>query len=567
MNRTARAGDKPRPAGLVVGAEGRKAWATDVTAPGNPHALVVGAPGSGKTRRIILTTLYVIGSHKESVVCTDPKGELHAHTAAWFRARGYRVVVLDLLRPARGARWNPFSAVTKALAQGDGEEAAKSAWDFANVLAFAELGLGSDPIWPQAEESLIAALTLATCLEAPSEARHPATAYRLLSELGPADAEGVSALDEFMTGLGSEHPARRAYGTVALSESRTRASILTGSAAHLRLWGEPGIAWLCSGDEHDPTRVGQEPTAVFLVTPDSGGARNALAALYLTQLYAALSILASESGGRVPVPVWCLLDEFGTIPKIPDFPAKIAVARSRGIRFVLAIQALAQLKRYGDGMNAILGSCDTWVYLSSNDLETARAISDKLGTFTVQTSSRSMAMQSAGGKQTLSEAATARPLLTPEEVLRWPYGRALVLQARQYPADLPLQDLSGWKSASTAFQPAPPPTPRPAEPVPTWVPTAGSAEESAPEATEAATATADPLPDPSPAADPEPLASDEAADADGDTDDPTMTLTPPEAEPATGHQETPEPGPVTAQVPEPGRFGRSRGVGRGPREE
>lgn len=559
MQRTARAGVS-RPAGLVVGSRGLRAYVTRTDVPGNPHAAIFGAPGSGKTRSIILPTLSVIGNARESVVCTDPKGELFAHSGTWFRGLGYRVIVLDLLRPARGSRWNPFTAVTKALTLGDHEEAAKAAWDFANVLAFAELGLGTDPIWPQAEESLLAALTLAACYEAPSEARHPATAYRLLAELGPADEEGVSPLDEFMRSLGSEHPAKRAYGTVALSESRTRASILTGTAAHLRLWGEPGIAWLCAGDEHDPARVGQEPTAVFLVTPDSGGARNALAALYLTQLYAALSIVATEAGGRVPVPVWCLLDEFGTIPKIPDFPQKIAVARSRGIRFVLAIQALAQLKRYGDGMNAILGSCDTWVYLSSNDLETARVISDKMGTFTVQTSSKSAQMGSVASRQTLSESATARPLLTPEEVLRWPHGRALVLQARQFPADLPLQDLSAWRSASAAFQPAPPPEPRVAEPVPTWVPTAGGAEDAAPEATEAAAPTADPFPDPSPAADPEPLASAEAADADGD-DDPTLRLAPPEsADPTPDPTDT---GPAPAPVPEPepakpGRFGGTR---------
>ena len=216
--------------------------------------------------------------------------------------------------------------------------------------------------------------------------------------------------------------------------------------------------------------------AIFLLLPDEGGARNALASRYITQMYSALGALARDNGGRLWVPVWFLLDEFGNIPRIPGMDTKLTVAAGRGIRFLLALQDLAQLKKYGDASQTITGNCDTWLFLRTADVETAKVISAKLGTFTVRTSSHSMQSGSVSGRHTQSEGATARPLLTPDEVLRWPSGHSLLIQSGEYPADMPLQDLGGWRSASAAFQPADPPKSREAGAVPTWLPGAEASE-------------------------------------------------------------------------------------------
>ena len=566
MNRATRAGGVSRPAGLVVGSDGRRAWTTKPDW-GNPHVVVLGATRSGKSRRVILPSIWTLGHHGASLVLTDPKGELHSMTAAWLRSVGYEVVQIDLLRPARGNRWNPLDAVIRAYESGDHEEAGRLAWEVGNVLAFAEAGVGVDPIWPQAEESVIAALALAAAVEAPAGARHPATMYRILSELG-GDGEGGTSLDEWFRSLPSAHPARLAYGTAALSESRTRSSIFTGTAAHLRTFADPGVAWLTAASDHDPAEAGRRPVAIFLLLPDEAGARRSIASLYVAQAYSALAAVARDAGGRLPNSVWFLLDEFGNIGRLPGIAEKLTVSAGRNIRFVLALQALAQLDHvYGQHTREIvLGNCDTWLFLRTADEATAAAISRKLGAFTVRTSSQSARIGGVAAQQTLSESATARPLLTPDEVLRWPTGHCLLIQSGEFPADLPLQDLSQWRSASAAFQPAPPPEPRVAEPVPTWVPgqEAPTLTDSDPESP----APTEPTPAPDPPASAEP-APDPIGDDSEDDEDPTLTLTPPEAEPEppVEHQETPEPGPVPVQVPEPGRFGRSRGVGRGPREE
>lgn len=467
-------------AGIVVGADGRRAWITRPEV-GNPHALILGATRSGKTRRVILPTVWVLGHARESMVLTDPKGELYAHTAEWLKSQGYDVVLIDLLRPTRGSRWNPFAAIVAAHCAGNVEQASKLAWDWGNILAYGVEVSGTDPIWPQAEESLLASLALAASLEAPDGARHPATAYEILTTLGAPRRQGVddpnlSGLDSYIMTLPPGHPARRAYGTAALSESKTRSSIFTGTAAHLRLFGETGIAWLTAESDHNSADAGRKPTAIFLLLPDEGGARNALASLYISQMYSALGEVAREHGGRLPVPVWFLLDEFGNIPRIPQFDTKLTVAAGRGIRFVLALQDLAQLARYGESRQTITGNCDTWLFLRTSDIETAKVVSAKLGTFTVRTSSQSARLGGVAAQQTLSEGATARPLLTPDEVLRWPTGRSLLIQAGEYPAQLPLQDLSAWRTAAQAFRLAPPTTAKPITEVPTWTPASGGGD-------------------------------------------------------------------------------------------
>ncbi len=465
--------DRPAAAGVVVGSDGRTAHLTRPEV-GNPHALLLGATRAGKSRRVILPMVWCLGHRQESMILTDPKGELHAHSAVWLRSQGYEVVQIDLLRPARGNRWNPLAGIARAIEAADAEEASRLAWEVGNVLAFGDHGHGADPIWPQAAESTIAALALGTALEAPDGARHPATMYRILADLG-GDGEGGASLDEWFRALPAGHPARLAYGTAALSESRTRSSIFTGTAANLRTFADPGVAWLTAESDHDPADAGRKPTAIFLLLPDEAGARRPIASLYVAQAYSALAAVARDAGGRLPVPVWFLLDEFGNIGKLPGIAEKLTVSAGRGIRFLLAVQSLAQIDHiYGPQVREIVtGNCDTTLFLRAADEATASAISRKAGTYTVQTTTlqrRAGAMAGLSG----TEGATARPLLTPDEVLRWPLGEALILQPGQYPARLPLADLSAWRAASVAFRPAAPVAALPVTAPLTWCPGIGT---------------------------------------------------------------------------------------------
>ncbi len=487
------AADRPldsNPSGIYVG-QGptpQSAWVLS----SDQHALIVGSPGSRKTRGVVLETMGVIGSaRRESMLITDPKGELYAHTAFWLRAQGYDVRRFDLREPSRSVRSNPVQAVTDALAIGRRDHASALAWDIAHLLVGSRESHSSDPFWDDSAEALVAALILAVAQGTPPaggrpledeapwqwplpEERHMPSVYATLLSGGA----GGGRLDELIAQFPVDHPAAKAYGPVALSVEKTRASILGTAATALRLFGDDETAWLTAVQDHDLADIGRKPTAVFLVIPDERATRYPLATLYIQQTLQALASLADEHGGRLPVGVNFLLDEFGNLPQIRDFDKTVTVARGRGIRLALVLQDLAQLKRhYGEAANTIKGSLSTWIYLRTAEIDTAREIAAKLGQYTVAAENVSVprvtwwTTNATVGTASTTHSLQARDLLTAEEVLRWPLGQALVLQAGQLPAKLPLPDLSAWSRVWPEIQErTAQPEVQPVKAPPTWRP-------------------------------------------------------------------------------------------------
>ncbi|SMB95880.1 type IV secretion system protein VirD4 [Thermanaeromonas toyohensis ToBE] len=441
--------ERPPIGGFVVGAGNDRYFAAWLDA-SETHCLVIGATRSGKSRRIILPTIWVLAQTGESMIITAPKGELYHMTSGYLKRQGYEVVLIDLRQPLRGNRWNPLLPVVEAFKRNDMVEASQAAWDIAHIITHQYPHYG-DPIWPQAQESLTAALTLAVADQAPEKARHLASAYRMLAELG---AGGGEELDGYFRRLPQDHPARSAYGVAALSEDRLRSSIFTGTAAQLRLWADPEVICLTAAQDHDMALAGKTKAAVFIVIPDERQTRDVLATLYISQAYQALTDEAKKAD-KLPVRVNFLLDEFGNLPAIPAFDKKLTVAAGRGMRFLLAVQDLAQIKaRYREASQTITANCATWVYLATSDIETAKVISAKTGQYTVATESYSSQVRYTDHSQGTTEALTGRPLLLPDEVLRWPRGEALILQIGQNPARLPLVDLSEW-SVAGELKPSP----------------------------------------------------------------------------------------------------------------
>ncbi len=471
------------PTGLVIG-QGRhqSAWVVDQ----DGHALVIGATRSGKGRRIILPTIGVIGTNRrDSLLVTDPKGELFAHSAAFLERQGYRVRRIDFREPRLGLRFNPLVPVSQALHEArDWTIASKAAWDIAHVLSDPAPGRG-DPFWSQAQEALTAALILGIAEQAPEVSRHLGSVYAALIAAGQHEGK---ALDDWMTTFPDDHPVRMAYGSVALSTERTRTSIFTGAATALRLFADPDIAWLTAAANYPLEALADQPEAHFLIIPDDRSTRYPIVTLYLTQVIQALNQRAQQDGGRLARNVHFLLDEVGNLPPIPDLDKTITVAAGRGMRLTLVLQDLQQLKsRYRDAAGTILGNTATWVYLITQDWETASLLSKKLGEYTTEVKTLSHAHASwwrpvsmASGSAQESHALTGRPLLTPDELMRWPEGQSLVLQTRWPPARLPLPDLSAWAVFQAIAKPSvPDPVPMPMGKVPLWWP--GKVEECLPE--------------------------------------------------------------------------------------
>lgn len=425
--------------GIIIGTDPNrnKYWTVD----DDTHVLLIGTTRSGKSRRVIMPTIWHLAKSGESMVICDLKKELQPITKEYLRLKGYNIITLDLRTPSTGNRWNMLYPVVEALSHDDTAQAVQHANDIAHTLSYNPRYRG-DPIWPSAKKALISALILAVAVEAPNPHKHMGTAFHLLAHLGQG---GGKNLDTYFGTLPLNHPARSPYTVFQMSTDKMRSSIATDTLTTLQLFGtDPAIVWLIADQDHDLAAVGREKTAVFLVIPDERTNRNVLASLYIQQSYGALVDLANQNRGRLPIRVNYLLDEFGNIPAITDFTTKITTAGGRGIRFTLAVQGIDQLsEHYPNRENTIMGQCWTWIYILTSDVKTAELISEKCGRYTVATESYNSSAQLSGSRsEGVTQGLTSRNLVMKDEVLRWPVDSVLILRTRLQPARLPLPDIS-----------------------------------------------------------------------------------------------------------------------------
>lgn len=441
-------------AGIILGMEKarngkEKVWLNNE----DLHAKIIGSTRSGKTRKIIIPTIWGLAKAGESMVVGDPKGELYISTKDYLEKQGYNVIALNLREPLKGNQWNMLDLVNKAVDEGNISKASELAWNIAHTIVKQNSGGSNDaPVWENGEESTIAALVLLTVLNSEfKHQRHMTTVYYLLAEYGqpvilPNGMEFVPLLD-YISKLPVKHPAKAAFATASIAPYKMRASFFTTALSDLKLFSDQNISDMTSKQDHDLEKIGVEKTAVFLIIPDEVTTRNVLATLYIDQVYQTMVGLANVRGGKIPRRVNFILDEFGNLPPIPNFDSKLTVAGGRNIRFIIAIQGLAQLnKLYGKNAQTISGNCHNWIYLKTADVETAKLISEKTGKYTVQTENSSSSVQSRGHSLSHGVGLTGRALLLPDEVLRWNVDESLVLPMSHFPARYSLPDLSLWKA-------------------------------------------------------------------------------------------------------------------------
>lgn len=448
------------PVGLLVGTDSIHKPQGGWILTRDEHALILGSTRSGKSRRLIIPSIGIIGSTaQESLLISDPKGELYEHTADWLTTQGYAVIRLDLIdaKPGHSRRYNPIAPVWTALhpdpdREPDWAQAAKIARQVAHLITYGSGGsfVSTDPLWINGQISLTSAVILLVADGSPDvTACHLHAVYRVLVEKG-AQEDG-KALDALFAILPLDHPARMAYATYQLAQGKTRASIITTTAAGLQLWGDPDIAWVTGAQDHDLAQMGHQPTAVFLVIPHDDASRYTAAALYVHMVFRALTDVARCHQGRLPIRVNALLDEFGNLPAFPDFDQFVTVSAGMGIRLVLALQNIEQLrKHYERTERTIRGNLGTWLFLRTSDLQTAKELSEMIGRYTTHSESSQMPkvsfmnLSTNIGHTSQGLSLTGRELVTADELMRWPEDTVLVWQSGYPPAKLPLPDLSQW---------------------------------------------------------------------------------------------------------------------------
>ena len=346
----------------------------------NKNILVIGGSGSGKTRFFVKPSLMQMHS---SYVVTDPKGTVLVECGKLLQRGGYRIKVLNTINFRKSMKYNPFAYIRSekdilklvntiiANTKGDGE---KSGEDF----------------WVKSERLFYCALIGYIHYEAPEDEKNFTTLLEMInaSEAREDDPEFQSPVDlmfERLEEKDPEHFAVRQYKKFLLSAGKTRSSILISCGARLAPFDIRELRELMERDEMELDTLGDRKTALFVIISDTDDTFNFVVSILYTQLFNLLCDKADDVyGGRLPVHVRCLLDEFANIGQIPKFEKLIATIRSREISASIILQSQSQLKAiYKDNADTIVGNCDTTLFLGGKEKSTLKEISEILGKETI----------------------------------------------------------------------------------------------------------------------------------------------------------------------------------------
>lgn len=385
----------------------------------NDNITAFGGSGSGKSAGFSITnTLYNAEEVGESMIITDPKGELYNTTVPTLRKEGYEILAFNLLDPKRSNRYNPVDYV----------ETIEDAMSLSEMIISNTGGHGGDPMWSSAEIAYLSALTMFLKETRPKEEQHIKNVLRLGTRIG-SDEE---LLDQLFFALPEDSEALEMYHIFKNAKDKTRAGILIGFGVRLKLWVSNNIAELTSKSDFDLNILGKKKVALFLLIPDDDKTFNLLPALLIDQAFQQLYRQAGRNDNLVlDVRVRCILDEIANLPGINDFERKVSTMRSRGISVVPIFQNIPQFRnRYDkDRWSEILGSTDTIAFLGTNDKETAKYFSEKLGRATILINSKSESDK----HSSLSHNFIGRDLMTPDEIERLPADTLIVFQRGKNP--------------------------------------------------------------------------------------------------------------------------------------
>lgn len=346
----------------------------------NKNVLVIGGSGSGKTRFFVKPQLMQLHS---SYVVTDPKGSILVECGRLLERAGYRIKVLNTINFKKSMHYNPLAYI----------QSEKDILKLVNVLIENTKGEGeksNEDFWIKSERLLYSAYIGYIWYEAPEEEKNFITLLDMInaSEAREDDENFKSPVDMLFERLAErepEHFAVKQYRKFKLAAGKTLKSILVSCGARLAPFDIKELRDLMEYDELELDTLGDRKTAFFVIISDTDATFNFVVAMMYSQLFNLLCDKAdNEYGGRLPVHVRCLLDEFSNIGKIPNFEKLIATIRSREISACIILQAQSQLKAiYKDNADTITGNCDSTLFLGGKEKTTLKELSEVLGKETI----------------------------------------------------------------------------------------------------------------------------------------------------------------------------------------
>lgn len=390
---------------VSVGLDGRKHRR-------NLNTLVCGGSGAGKTRFFAKPNLCQANS---SYVVLDPKGELLRDTGNLLSGKGYDIKVLDLINMEKSHCYNPF-----VYLRSDNDIQRLVTNLFKNTTP--KGSQSQDPFWDQAATMLLLALIFYLHYEAPPEEQNFPMVMEMIraGEVREDDETYKSALDILFERLemrNPEHIALKYYRSYHSGSGKTLKSIQITLISRLEKFNLESLASITQNDELELWSIGEKKTAVFAIIPDNDSSFSFLVGMLYTQLFQQLYYQADViHGGRLPVHVHFLMDEFANVALPDEFDKLLSTMRSREISVSIIIQNLAQLKAlFEKQWESIVGNCDEFLYLGGNEQSTHEYVSKLLGKETIDTNTYGQSKGRNGSYSTNWQLA-GRELMTPDEV-------------------------------------------------------------------------------------------------------------------------------------------------------
>ena len=402
-------------AGIPLINNGKELWVDS----GEYHNLIIGSTGSGKTETIVQPMVKTLAKKGESMIITDPKGEIYEKNAVELREKGYNVVLLNFRNPQYGNAWNPLTLPFRLYKNGNKDKATELIDDLAANILYDEKAQNQDPFWEKTSADYFAGLSLALFADAKEEEIN-LNSINLMTTAGEDKCGPSTYIKEYFSFKDQSSPEYINVSATLMAPSDTKSSILSVFKQKIKMFSsKENLAEMLSYSDFDMDDIGRKKTAVFIVIQDEKKTYHSLATIFLKQCYETLIDVAQSNGGKLKYKTNFILDEFANMPPLKDVTTMVTAARSRQIRFTFIIQNFAQLYQvYGkENGETIKGNCGNIIYLISSELAALEEISKMCGEV----------------KSKEKDKTASTPLVTVSDLQRLPMGHIIVLRTRCMP--------------------------------------------------------------------------------------------------------------------------------------
>lgn len=369
----------PKKSGIVFKCDDEYMY-TDVS---DKHTLLFGSTGSKKTRNFCIPSVFAIGSAGESMIISDPKGEIYLRTSGYLSSLDYSVRVINFRNPCSSECWNPLIVPYRCYKSGNADKALEMVADLTSQIK-GRIHSEKDNYWEESATSLLFSIIIMLFEIARSEKEvNFASITKIRGYISSSDDKEKDIFWDLVEQFKDNIFVKGRINSILSIKNteKTLGCVLSTFDTMLQdvLINRERLSML-SHMTFEYDEIFTKKTVIYLILPDEKTTFHFLASIFIKQLYEYLIDRSYFLGGEMPIRVNYILDEFSNLPYIKDMPAMISAARSRNIRFFIIVQSAAQLEcRYKEEAKTIKSNCANWIFLPSREMELLREISELCG--------------------------------------------------------------------------------------------------------------------------------------------------------------------------------------------